>query len=625
MRFLYQVILSLFIGISILPDLACNSVSTELPPPNILWITSEDMSANLGCYGDKYATTPNLDQLASQGVVYTNAFATAPVCAVARAALISGMHATSSGAQHMRCAAKVPNALEFYPTLLQKAGYYCTNNVKTDFNFDMDNRAIWDESSKTAHWRNNTDPSKPFFSIFNFTSSHESRVNEEDKYEEAIKNVDPKVLKQPGEVPLPPYYPDTENVRLLWARYYNIITAMDQQVGEVLAQLKADGLEENTIIIYYSDHGAGIPRHKRWLYDSGLKVPLIVKIPEKYKDWLPAQSGTQTDELVSFVDLPATALHLAGVPIPAYYQGRAFLGENLSTAREYVHGGRDRMDERYDMQRAVRDKKYKYICYYEPYKPYCQYMNTPEKGAIMRAIRTAAENGTLPAEGAHIVAQIKSKEELFDLTKDPNELNNLAESPEYQEVLLRMRKAHGDWSDRIKDTGLIPETILRKWETDFQAPIYDIMRSESIPVTEIRETAVGNNTVEELIKATKHENEAIRYWATINLGNQSISESTAESLNELLSDKVPLVRIAGARLMCIFGDSRDGIDVLEEELKSEDEWVRLAAAQILDEMGEKAREAIPALQSVMEDENKYVVRVANHALNLMQRTDNVVR
>ena len=254
---------------------------------------------------------------------------------------------------------------------------------------------------------------------------------------------------------------------------------MDMRVGEVLAQLKEDGLEDNTIIIYYSDHGAGIPRHKRWLYDSGLQIPLIVKAPEKYAHLLPHAAGNKTDELVSFIDLPPTALHLAGIDIPGYYQGRAFLGENLTEEREYIYAGRDRMDERYDMQRAVRSKSYKYICYYEAYKPYCQYMNTPEKGAIMQAIRTAALDGTLPEAGAHIVAPVKPREELFDTQADPHELNNLAEDPEHQKVLLDMRQVHADWSDRIKDTGLIPETILRKWEAEQDASIYDIMRNQA--------------------------------------------------------------------------------------------------------------------------------------------------
>lgn len=600
------------------------SRSEVLPPPNILWITNEDISPNLGCYGDTYAKTPYLDKLAQEGVLYTNAFASAPVCAVARSSIISGMFSQSIGTQHMRCAGRLPSGAALYPTLLRQAGYYCSNNVKTDYNLDMDNKSIWDDCSRTAHWRNRPDRSKPFFSIFNFTSSHESRVNDKQRYKEAIAGLNIATLKLPGDVPLPPYYPDTKEVRELWARYYNIITAMDKQVGEILDQLQADGLAENTIVIYYSDHGAGIPRHKRWLYDTGLQVPLIVKVPAKYQNWSPNPAGTQTDELVSFLDLPATALKLAGVDIPDYYQGRAFLGENLSPERDYIYAGRDRMDERYDMQRAVRDKRYKYICYYEAYQPFCQYMNTPEKGAIMQAIRQAAENGSLPEAGQHIVAQTKPREELFDLENDPYELNNLADSPAHQDILKELRAAHGLWSDRIKDTGLIPETILRRWEREQNASIYDIMRSQAVPVTEIRETAVGERTISQLQAALAHENAAVRYWAAINLGNRASEFKDVSALKKGLKDGVPVVRFAAARALCK-QDKTNGITVLEKGLTHEDSWVRLAAVQVLDEIGEQARGSIPAIQAVMEDENKYVVRVANHALNLLLGTQNVVR
>ena len=606
-------------------SIGCGQQTASLPPPNILWITNEDISPQLGCYGDTFAITPYLDQLAEEGVVYTQAFATAPVCAVARSSIISGMFSPSIGTQHMRCKGRLPEGAQLYPTRLREAGYYCTNNVKTDYNLDMDPKSIWDECSKNAHWRNRPDPAQPFFAIFNFTESHESRVNDIKRHQEATANLDPEKMIQAGEVPLPPYYPDTEVVRELWARYYNNITAMDQLVGEVLQQLEEDGLADNTIIVYYSDHGAGIPRHKRWLYDSGLQIPLIVKAPPKYAHLLPHAAGSQTDELVSFIDLPPTALHLAGADIPEYYQGRAFLGNNLSAQREYIYAGRDRMDERYDMQRAVRSKRYKYICYYEAYKPYCQYMNTPEKGAIMQAIRQAALDGTLPKAGAHIVAPVKPKEELFDVETDPHELNNLAAKPEYQEVLQEMRMAHADWSDRIKDTGLIPETILRAWEREYDASIYDIMRSQEVPVTEIRETAVNPKTIEELTQALDHSNAAVRYWAAINLGNRFEEVTQPETLTSLLKDPLPVVRIAAARALAKIGQTQPALDLLQQELTHTDSWVRLASAQVLDEMDEAAHSAIPYLQGVMQDENKYVVRVANRALNQLQGTANVVK
>ncbi len=600
-------------------------LTSELDRPNILWITTEDISPNLGCYGDTYAHTPNLDQLAKEGVLYTHAFASAPVCAVARSSIITGVYSSSLGSQHMRCQGKLPSSMKTYPDYLRQAGYYCTNNVKTDFNLNIDNKSVWDECSKTAHWRNRKDTEQPFFSIFNFTTTHESRVNREDRYLNAIQNVPEDLLKEPGDVPIPPYYPNTKEVRELWTRYYNIITAMDIQVGEILQQLEEDGLAENTIVVYYSDHGAGVPRHKRWLFDSGLSVPLIVKVPEKYKDWLPHAIGEKTDELVSFLDMAPTALHLAGVEIPDHMQGRAFLGPELSDERTYVYAGRDRMDERYDMQRAVRDKRFKYIRYYESYKPYCQYMNTPEKGAIMQAIREAESKGTIPTEGQHIIALQKPDEALYDVNNDPHELNNLAGNPAYAQKLEEMREAHATWSDETHDTGLIPETIIRHWEEQWDMPIYDIMREKDMPITHIRETALGQRAYTQILNDLTHENDAVRYWAAIHIGNHpEVGMSSHEQLREAIDDPVPTVRIAIARALEKLGDAEPAINILKQELNNEDPWTRLIAAQVLDEMGDQAKPAVKALKGVMNDENKYVVRVANHALNQMLGTDRVV-
>ncbi len=593
--------------------------------PNILWITCEDISPNLGCYGDPYAHTPHLDRLATEGVLYSNAFASAPVCAVARSSIISGMYASSQGSQHMRCAAKRPVGQKMYPELLREAGYYCTNNSKTDYNFEMDHKSIWDQCDGQAHWRNKSNPAQPFFSIFNFTTSHESRVNGKENYENAIRELDPTLLKKPGDVPLPPYYPDTDDTRELWARYYNIITAMDQQVGALLQQLEEDGLRDNTIIIYYSDHGAGVPRHKRWLYDTGIRVPWIVSVPEKYQAWLPHKKGTHTDELVSFIDLPVTVLKIAGIKPPENMEGRAFIGSTVSAPREYIYAGRDRMDERYDMQRCVRGPQYKYIRYYEPYKSFCQYMNTPEKGAIMQAIRQAQSDGTLPEAGKRMVAATKPPEELFDCQKDPFELNNLAGDPAFTHILEKMRSAHSKWSDDTKDTGLIPETILRDWERTSGLAIYDYMRSHAVPVKEIRETALAEIDLPALAENLKHRNAAVRYWAAISLGNQAEHLSSTESLQTALTDETPVVRFAAARALAKLDRVDLSLPILEAGLRHEDEWVRLNAAQVLDELGEAARPSIAALKSVMTDDNKYVVRVANHALNMLLHEQNIVR
>ncbi len=606
-------------------DLAGSGGTGKLP--NILWLTTEDIGPEIGCYGDTNATTPVIDALATRGVIYTNAFASAPVCAPARSTIITGMYAPSLGSHHMRSTGKFPVEFKYFPQSLAEKGYYCTNNSKTDYNLKYDVNQIWDESSPRAHWRNRKSPDQPFFAVFNFTGTHESAVNSEAKHLRVIKDVPVDLIKSPNEISFPPYFPDTREVRELWARYYNNITALDFWVKAILDQLEEDGLSENTIVFFYGDHGSGVPRHKRWLYDSGLRVPLIVYAPDNYTHLVPVKPGVATDELVSFVDLAPTVLNLAGIEAPENMQGRAFLGENLTPERENIFAARDRMDERYDMQRAVRNKQYKYIRYYDPAKPFTQYMNTPEKGAIMVAIRESYRNGTLPSPGLKLMRSCKPVEELFDVRSDPYELKNLADDERYEDVLRRMREAHKEWSAGIYDSGLIPETILRRWEEQYALPIYHVLRTMELPMKDIQEVALTND-FKILENGLKHPNEAVRFWAAYNLGNNV--ENTGfhkglPQLGELLQDQVPIVRLAAARAICKMSGPEGTMETITGELKNQDEWVRLYAALVLDGLGETSRPAIDELNGVMDDENKYVVRVANHALNQLQGTSNEVR
>lgn len=597
-------------------------------PPNILWISVEDISPDLGCYGDKNAHTPVLDKLAENGVRYTNAIANAPVCAPARSVIITGMYQTSIGSHHMRCKGRMPEGFQYYPQILRDHGYFCTNNQKEDYNLQYDSKAIWDESGNHAHWRNRPDKKQPFFAIFNLKMTHESCINSKEKHDRLTKELPSELRVDPNRLKLPPYYPDTKAVRELWARHYDNISMMDITSGNILKQLEEDGLMENTIIIFFSDHGTGSPRHKRWLYDSGIKVPLIVKAPTKYQHLLTAMPGSVNDEMVSFIDLAPTVINLVGAQVPDNMQGRAFLGNNLKPERAYAYSARDRMDERYDMQRSVRSKEFKYIRYYESYKPYTQYMNTPEKGEIMAEIRASASNGNLPEAGAHIVLDTKPDEELFDLKKDPWELKNLANDPAYKHKVLEMQQAHARWSDNTKDAGLIPETILRSWEKSHDQSIYDILRTQDIPINEIREAALGDDLTQ-LANALMHKNEAVRYWAAISLGNQGELKNQTKALKEvkkMLNDPIPAVRIAAARALCKVGQFSASVNRLTVELNSDDEWVRLLSAQVLDEIGENARPAEKQLQQrIDEDQNKYVVRVANRALNVMNRANNKVK
>ena len=598
--------------------------------PNILWLSCEDISPHIGCFGDEHAITPNIDQLAQEGVRYTNAFTTAGVCAPCRSGIITGMYQTTIGTHHMRCSAKLPPMIKAFSTYLRQIGYYCTNNSKTDYQTN-DLRDAWDQSSNKTHWRNRKD-GQSFFAVFNFTGCHESGIAGESKYISVTKRLKPSQRQDPSKLKLPPYYPDTPIVREDWKRNYELITAMDAWAGDLIQQLKEDGLYEDTIIFFWSDHGVGLPRAKRWLYDSGTHIPLVVRVPERFRTGNQGKPRSLDDQLISSIDFGPTVMNLAGLKTPQYMQGQPFLGPNLPRPRAYVFGARDRMDERYDIIRSVRDKRYRYIRNYEPLKPYYQYMNTPEKGATMKEIRRLHAEGKLPPAAKLFVADRKPVEELYDLHNDPHEVNNLADDSKYHSVLKRMQKVHRQWIRETKDLGLIPEPELIEREKRY-GDRYAILRQGggdelSNRLGEIAALAsAGKEAMPKLIAAMDDEDAAIRYWAASGIGNVGTGATRAESrMVAALKDVSVSVRVAAARALCMMGKPKQALPVLIDTLRSEYTWGRLQAAIVLDSIGQQARPAEEALRGAISGEpNKYVTRVANRALNVMNGTNNVVR
>jgi len=585
--------------------------------PNILWLSAEDISPHLGCYGDSKAITPNLDQLAKEGVRYTHAFTTAGVCAPCRSGIITGMYQTTIGTHHMRCNAQLPEYIKPFPIYLRQAGYYCTNNSKKDYQF-REPKGTWDESGGKAHWRKRK-PDQPFFAVFNFTGCHESGIAGEAKYKSVTQNLKASQRQNARELKLPPYYPDTPIVREDWKRNYELITAMDAWAGDLIKQLKADGLYENTIIIFWSDHGVGLPRAKRWLYDSGTRIPLIVRHPG-------GRAGV-SDRLVSSIDFGPTALKLAGLKIPKHMQGQSFIH---GQPRDYVYGARDRMDERYDIIRSVRNKRYRYIRNYEPLKTYYQYMNTPEKGATMKEIRRVAAKGEMPPAAALFLAPQKPVEELYDLEADPHEIRNLAGEKKYAPNLKKLREAHMQWVRETGDLGLLPEAEIEIREKAAGAR-FNILKGKNELNAQLGNAAAmassGVYALPSMLQSMQHPDAAVRYWAATGVGNIGPEAANArQSMIKALKDTSPSVRIAAARALAKLGDVKSALPVLEAELQSEHQWGRLAAAIVLDEMDEQAKPAIPALKKALVNQpNKYIVRVANRALNELLGTDNVVR
>ena len=605
--------------------------------PNIVWISCEDISPHLGCYGDPHAITPNLDKLAQEGTRYTNAFTTAGVCAPCRSAIITGMYQNSIGTHHMRCNATLPTWLKPFPVYLREAGYYCTNNSKTDYQFSKPaKKEIWDICGAKGHWKNRPQKSQPFFAVFNFTGCHESGIASESKYKSVTEDLLPSQRQNPKELTtLPPYYPDTTITREDWKRNYELITAMDAWAGDLIQQLKDAGEYDNTIIIYWSDHGVGLPRAKRWLYDSGTHIPLIIRVPAKFQKSLDISSLATDNQLISAVDFAPTVLNIAGIDPPSYLQGRAFLGLHLSPPRKFVYGARDRMDERYDIIRTVRGPQYRYIRNFEPLKPYYQYMNTPEKGATMQEIRKKEASGQLDPVMALFSAHEKPVEELYDTHADPFEIHNLADDPAFSQRLSEMRHALSKWQNEIGDVGLIPEAEIEILEQDAGSRFAILQSTTKNSSTEKRlallvdiatSASEGPAGIPKLLDALQNEDASIRYWAATGIGNIGpAAMSTLKRVAESLNDPSPSVRIAAARAVAKLGSPEEALPVLEAELQSDHQWGRLAAAIVLDEMDEEARPALPSLQqALLNQPNKYIVRVANRAINELENTDHQV-
>ncbi len=342
--------------------------------PNILWITCEDTSPLLGCYGDTFATTPQLDSLAKQSVRYTSAFGYTGVCAPNRSCLITGVYPLRLGSQNMRSSTRLPPQVKCFTEYLRDAGYYCTNNKKEDYNFKTPATA-WDASSPNAHWRGRA-PGQPFFAVFNFTVCHQSQVFcGEEKYRKNTERLTDDQRHDPQQVTLPPIHPDTPEFRREWAWHYDNVTAMDYQAGDVLTELEQDGLADNTIVFFFSDHGTGMPSIKMFAWESSLRVPLLIRFPDRWSNWAPAPAGETTDQLVSFVDFAPTALSLAGVEIPESMQGRAFLGAQAEPPRDWIFGGKDRQAECFDTIRFVRNDRFQYNRNFHPELPFGQPMS----------------------------------------------------------------------------------------------------------------------------------------------------------------------------------------------------------------------------------------------------------
>ncbi|WDQ15452.1 sulfatase family protein [Rhodopirellula sp. P2] len=607
--------------------------SDTLPPPNILWLTSEDNGPQLGCYGDDYADTPNLDKLATHSLRYTKCWSNAPVCAPARTTLISGMYATSLGGEHMRSGVRMPLDFEYYPTALRKAGYYCTNNSKTDYNF-AGQAAVksWNESSGKAHFRNREKKDQPFFAVFNFTISHESKIRNEHK-----------LVHDPDQAPVPAYQPNVPKVRRDWAQYYDRLTEMDAQCGKILRHLEEDGLSDSTIVFYYGDHGSGMPRSKRWPYNSGLHVPFLLHVPEKYKQLAPAdyQAGGITDRLVSFVDMGPTAISLAGAKLPTTMQGVPFAGPLNGESKEYLFGYRGRMDERVDMVRSCTDGRYVYIRHFHPERIYFAYIDYMFQTPTTLVWKKMFDDGELN-EIQSKVWQVKPLEELFDLEADPDEINNLVSDPAHAQQLDTMRGAVRQWMKTTTDLGVIPEAEMHRMAG--KQPPFQWARSSGLDWNHLVEIAWDTTTswndldtakLQELQTLCASKSSLDRYWGVRGLTlailspNQKLDADklavALESLEPIArKDESPIVRAAASEGLLVAGSDSQRTQAKQiliqlADVNQEGHFVAMTALNLID----NHRQALdwnvqPLLKNLPTKGNDPPVRAEKYVFNLLQ-------
>ena len=571
--------------------------------PNILWLTCEDMSPTLGCYGDAYATTPAIDAFAARGIRYTRAFAESPICAPSRSTLITGMHTGPLGTSQMRSAHPVPTAFRGFPAWLREAGYYTTNNAKTDYNLTAPRfkETAWDESSGKAHWRKRP-PGTPFFSVFNCGDSHQG-PSSRDAYDVFVKNVQsrlgPGEIHDPAQAPLPPYYPDSAVGRRTVARAYDCITSVDGFVRDKLAELEADGLVDDTIVFFFSDHGAGMPGGKAAAFARGLQVPLLVHFPEKFRHLAPAANGTVSDRLVSFVDFGPTVLNLAGVPVPVHMHGRPFLGPDLPEPAPFVHGIRDRLDETLETTRWISDGRYHLVRSYDTRPPADQqtllsFYNG--NGELCREIRALKAAGKLTAVQRQLWGDSRPPLMLFDIDADPWCIDDLAGDPAHADRVKAMLATLESGMLRDLDLGFWPEPDRVAAEQGHSAHLrarqggrYPLDRI--LPVARL--VGQGPQHRPAFVAALADPDASVRYWATVGLA--ALADDPTP-LRPLLADPSPSVRIVAAEALVRQADEPAGLDLLVNELDSRNEWAATRAARSLELLGEKARPKLAAMR-----------------------------
>ena len=599
--------------------------------PNFVWINTHDVSArNLGCYGDDYATTPHLDKLAEEGVRYANAFACGPICSPARTSIFSGMHQTTVGTHHHRSFARRPDFVQMLPHYLLAAGYNCSA-INTDLNTDIDPDEWAAYQSNDALLAQADE--KPFFAVYSFGESHASvfKLTPAQARKQRSSLLTDEELHDPDNAPLPAFIPDTPLARERAALFYDGLMQVDRRVGEVIENLVSAGVLDHTIVFFWADHGTGFPRGKTHVYDEGLQVPLIIRFPEKYQHLAPSPPGTVVDDLVMTMDMGASVLSMMDVQIPQHFQGRALLGKRKEPHRDYVCGARDRLDNCNEMIRTVRSEKYRYIRNFLPHRPYASFWpdggffaTPPEKGTPEHDFW---DTSCLPGEqkvhdpdgvfllpipeaySAYLIWQAKKPlEELYDVEKDPEEIANLADDPEYSDLKDQMRTQLFEWMIETRDLGLIDETEMIVRAAEYDGVHYEV-GAHCENYARILETAdfsrLGEAGKAKLMDRLDDLDSAVRYWAITGLMSYELEDTVLQKVGPLVRDESISVSLAAADLLCQNSRPAGAMPALERALQSDLLWARFRAGANLSFYRQatlaQMKAMIPTLQAALDN------------------------
>lgn len=583
---------------TLLHTLLCLLVASPVAaqPLNIVWIVIEDASPHIGCYGETAIETPHLDQMATDGIRFDSAFVTSPVCSSSRSAMVSGMYQMTLGAHNHRSqttSGKGSTSEAYYdsyelpvklvPQLFREAGYHVTNRSKTDYNFVPDGEVYhgkdWSEAALN----------QPIFAQFQLSGG---------KNRKAGRNADPEKLQ------LPPYYPDHPVIRKDWVTYLDSWVQTDKEVGQILSALDEAGRLDSTAVFLWTDHGVSHLRGKQFLYEEGIRIPLIVQLPNK------EQAGLVRDDIVEHIDIAAASLALAGIAIPKHTQGRDFLSNDY-IPRDHLFTGRDRCDETVDIIRGIRDTRFKYIRNFMSHVSHAQPSQYKDGKTIIQTLRDLNDDGSLTEDQARPFALRRPAEELYDLSNDPYELTNLTADPKHHDRLTSMRKLLYRRMLEVRDMGLIPEPILEDLGRDAgskYAAFLNTDRSEQTQRLVAVISAGENKDIEALLTFTESPDPSTRYWAAVWLGVNQVS-AAGPTLRKLTSDDTATVRIAAAQALHRLGDDST-LPLLLEHLEDPNLLVGMYALRAIEELGDAGQPFADQIAAAQKSDYEFSRRIA---------------